>query len=119
MQINIGEEMKIDLRTPDIRTCEVGTIVISKTGHEFELLERTNGKDVWKDLTSGLVWFDMEKEKYTHNEAVEKFKDRLPTIEEFAEAEKHGFRDILPNIEDRWFWSASLYPTGTYNARGF
>ena len=114
--------MKIDLRKPDLRKTLLGTVVITTTGHEFELIALKNGKESWRDLTSGLIWHDIEDDKITHYEAMEKFPQtadkRLPTIEEFEGAEKHGFREVLPNI-NYWFWSASLGPNGTDGARGF
>jgi hypothetical protein len=38
----------------------------------------------------------------------------LPTIQEFIQAEKNGVREIVPNMANRWFQSASLdsYDTG-------
>lgn len=118
--------MKIDLRKPDLRKTLLGTVVITTTGHEFELIALKNGKESWRDLTSGLIWHDIEDDKITHYEAMEKFPQtadkRLPTIEEFEGAEKHGFREVLPNI-NYWFWSASFGPNyrayGTDYARGF
>lgn len=114
--------MKIDLRKPDLRIVSVGTIVITSKGFEFELIDRdTDDKETWKDLTSGLKWFDKEDKNYTHDQAMELFKSpekRLPTIEEFEEAEEHGFREVLPNI-DYWFWSASLNPNDSEVARDF
>ncbi len=99
--------MKLDLRKPNLREVPVGTIVITSIGHEFELLIRENGKESWRDLTSGLVWHDREDTEMTHYEAMNKFPQtadkRLPTIEEFEEAEKHGVREILPLIPGNLF----------------
>ena len=100
--------MKIDLRKPDLRTVEVGTVVITTDGFEFELVSRVDKKESWKDLTSGITWHDKEDGSYTFDQALEKFGDRLPTKKEFETADKHGFRDVLPNM-NHWFWSASVY----------
>jgi len=112
--------MRIDLREKqNLRKVPTGTIVISEKGFEFELMSRDgDGRESWKDTTSGLVWHDRESEDYNHRQAVEKFGDKLPTIEEFTEGEKHGFRDVLPNIK-YWFWSASLSSDSTGYARVF
>lgn len=34
----------------------------------------------------------------------------LPTKQEFEQAEKNGVREVVPNIRERWFWSASVHP---------
>ena len=101
----------IDLRQPedDLRKAKVGTIVITSKGFEFKLMSRKAGKECWLDCTSKVIWHDREDKTYTHFEAVEKFGDALPTIEEFKKAKKHGFLEILPDM-DYWFWSSSLYP---------
>jgi len=101
--------------------------------------------EVWKDAKRDLLWGDRLDNKYTHYNAValdsngkvisesackseegqkasagigEK-KFGLPTIEEFQDAEKNGVREVLPNMKDYFFWSASLDPDGTDYARGF
>jgi hypothetical protein len=103
--------MKISLKQPNLRNVEVGTVVETSKGFEFELMERKFGdKEAWKDLTSGVTWYDVEDGKYNHHDALKRFKDELPTKEEFEEAEKHGFREVLQNIKDRWFWSSSVHP---------
>ena len=111
----------IDLRpkTPDLRKVPVGTTVITSKGFKFKLISRKKGKESWKDLTSKLTWRDREEKTYNHYEATEKFGDKLPTIEEFRIAEEHGFRDILPNTNGYFFWSASLSPNFSDFAQGF
>jgi hypothetical protein len=108
--------MKIDLRKPNLRELEVGTVVISTKGFEFELVLKENEKESWKDLTSGITWHDIEDKRYTHHEAVKEFEGRLPTKEEFEFAESHGFRDVLPNFLNKLFWSASVHPDNSYFA---
>jgi hypothetical protein len=101
----------IDLRKPNLREVKIGTEVITSKGFTFTLVKRNKaGKESWKDETSGLVWHDVEKEKYTYKNALEEFGTKLPTKEDFKLAEKHGFREVLPNT-DIWFWSSSPYPT--------
>ena len=101
----------IDLRVPkhDLRKVKTGTLVITSKGFKFKLVKRTkDGKESWKDLTSGIIWYDKEDSNYTYEEAITKFGESLPTKEDFETAETHGFREILPNM-DYWYWSASLY----------
>lgn len=108
----------IDLRKPDLRIARVRTIVITSKDFQWELLSREEGKEVWKDLTSGLIWKDIEDQKYTYDEALEIFKNSLPAKEEFEIAEKHGIREVLPNMCD-WFWSSSVNANNTDFARYF
>lgn len=108
----------IDLRTPNLRDVPVGTEVKTSKGFVFVLIVRKDGKESWKDDTSGLTWHDTEDRNCTHHEAVEKFKDSLPTIEEFKTAEEHGFREVLPNM-GHWYWSSSLSSYVTAVARIF
>lgn len=102
--------MKIDLRTHDLIRVEPGTIVITSKGFEFIRLE--GDEEAWRDLTTGLKWLDREPKIYTYEQAMKKFNSsdkRLPTLEEFKEAENHGFREVLPNMNHEYL-SASLYP---------
>lgn len=111
----------IDLRPKvvDLRKVKVGTIVITSKGFKFKLVSRKKGKESWLDCTSKLIWHDLEDKTYNHYEAVEKFCNHLPTIEEFLKAEEHGFREVCPNMKGYWFWSASLVSYDTEFARAF
>ncbi len=112
----------VDLRKKiGLRELPVGSIVITSKGFSFELANKIGNKETWKDLDSKLVWYPKEEDIFTHYQAVEKFNSkskRLPTIKEFEEAESHGFREVLSDL-NHWFWSASLYPSDTDFARGF
>jgi len=109
--------MKIDLKKPDLRKVEIGTEVITSSGHSFVLLSRdSDGKESWKDESSGLIWSSKEEGNYSHDEAVKKFKDRLPSKQEFEIGEEHGIREVL-DLSNRWFWSSSgspYYPAYAY-----
>lgn len=110
--------MIIDLRKPNLRELNVGDGVYTSKGFHFYLLKKEDSKESWLDETSGLIWHDKEEGQYTHYEAVEKFKDSLPTVKEFKLAEKHGFREVLPNIEDS-FWTSSMHSKITMEAYDF
>lgn len=110
--------MKIDLRMPDLRKVPVGTVVITSKGFEFELMFREAGKELWKDCTARIFWHDVQDEKFSYKQAVDKFGDSLPSKEEFEIAEEHGFREVVPNM-NRWFWSSSASPYSTGSAYGF
>jgi hypothetical protein len=83
-------------------------------------LENKDGGLFWRDETSKLIWFPEETGKYNHHDAMklENEKKRLPTKEEFEEAEKHGIREIL-DMNGKWFWSASVHPAYSGNAYDF
>jgi len=89
----------------------------------------------WKDSESKLVWSDRLDVEYNHRDAMsiactsEKARRatagisgksfELPKIEQYEDAERHGIRDVLPNMRYSWFWSASLSPNYSGLARGF
>jgi hypothetical protein len=104
----VKKSLVVDLNEPDLRRVPKGTIVITTKGFKFKLLKRDkNGKEAWKDLTSGVTWFDKEDGCFTHYEAVEKFGDSLPTKEEFQLGFDHGIEEVLPNSNE-CYWSASV-----------
>ena len=110
----------IDLRLPqyNLREVKTGTLVITSQGFKFKLVKRTkDGKESWKDLTSGIIWHNKEDSYYTYEEAITKFGESLPTKEDFETAETHGFREILPNM-DYWYWSTSL-DSADRSSRGY
>lgn len=68
----------------------------------------------WIDELSGLEWEKEFKTNISQYDAEQWAKEkgkRLPTQEEFMEAEKHGIRE-LQNMdwEGYWFWSSTAYP---------
>lgn len=65
-----------------------------------------------KDDLTGITWFALDDEKtYTFDEAVAKYGDKLPTKEEFEEAESHGIREVMSDFKCKWFWSSSVIST--------
>jgi len=87
----------------------------------FVLVTRTKEfKEVHKETKTGLLWGDSLPSTMTHYNAekacnadlaeVAKISEvtwRLPSKEEYEEAEKNGIRKSLPNMNYR-FWSSSL-----------
>ena len=119
-----GLKGSIDKR---IRDCS-SQLTSKKEG--FVLVTRTKDfKEVYKETKTGLLWGDRLPSTMTHIEAerecnaglaeVAKITEvtwRLPTREEYAEAEKNGIIKALPNMYD-WFWSSSVhrsYPNYTW-----
>ena len=84
----------------------------------FVLVTRKKFKVVQKDTKSGLLWGDTLSKYLSYDEALKACKNglpevggirrdwRLPTIEEFKEANYNGMRTALPNSE-HVFWSST------------
>jgi len=93
---------------------EPNTLVQSASGHEWKFIEYYDGdKEKWMDMKTGLVWYDVEDGMMNHRKAIELFNTddkRLPTKEEWEEAEKHEIRFVLPNFDNMWFLSSSVHP---------
>jgi hypothetical protein len=83
----------------------------------FVLVTRTQeGKEVHKEVSTGLLWSDRLPSRMTHNDAGKACKAdleevggisgvtwRLPSDEEYRKAEKNGIREALPNM-NYLFW---------------
>jgi hypothetical protein len=109
-----------------LREVPAGTQCKTSKGVEFQLVNRdTTGAsplETWKDLSSGLTWYDnlpngfdgITSAGYNQYEAFTictlDLQRSLPTIDDFNTAETHGFREVLPNMANNYFWSSSLYP---------
>ncbi len=99
----------VDLRKSYLRTLESGDVVITTKGFEFELYLKDGSEEIWLDKHSGLKWYPKDEDTFTRSEALALFslpERRLPTVEEFEDAENHGFREVLPGVGN-WFWSSS------------
>ena len=95
----------------------------------FVLVTRTKEfKEVHKEIKTGLLWGDRLPSAMSHYDAekackadlaeVAKISEvswRLPSIEEYKEAEKNGIRKALPNM-NYWFWSSSVHSNNSHVA---
>ena len=93
----------------------------SSTNGGFVLVTRTKEfKEVQKDTKSGLLWGDRLPTTMSYDDAMKACKAnlaevggvvsgtwRLPTIEEYKDANINGIRTALPNMYD-WWWSSSV-----------
>lgn len=120
----------IDLR----KAAEQATCQTTK-GTIFQLVKRTSdGKEVWKDTKSGLIWSDRLDKTYSQYNALNACSDystmnargnleyvsfSLPSKADFETAENDGIREVLPNMKDHYFWSSSVFPYDSYVAYGF
>ena len=87
----------------------------------FFLVTRTEEfKEIHKDTKTGLLWGDRLPSKMDHYHAEKachsSLKEvagisgvtwRLPSIDEYKEAEKNGIRQAVPNMDRYIFWSSS------------
>lgn len=108
----------------DLRSAAAGTECVTAQNARFKLLQRKNGKEIWKDLKSGLVWGDEMTErasrKKANAECAKKVEgenvagrihaSRLPTLDDYAQAESHGFREVLPGMKNQVYWIDSQVP---------
>jgi hypothetical protein len=95
----------------------------------FVLVTRSKDfKEVHKEVSTGLLWSDRLRFPMDHfraekacNADLEEVAGisgvtwRLPSIDEYQEAEKNGIRRVLPNMR-YWFWSSSVHSINSSNA---
>jgi len=98
------------------REAAVGDVIVTSTGNEWQLVERSDVRESWKDLSTGITWHDKEDGTLSHYDAVARYGDSLPTKEEWELADENGAIEVLPNMRS-WFWSTSVhvdYPDDVY-----
>lgn len=109
----------------DLRAAKPGFTCQSAKGGTFSLVHRhENGAEIWKDEGAGVYWGDKLPDRIRRRAARELCAaDRegvtrvgpqpvqtLPTLKDFETAEKHGFREVLPNMKDHYYWIDSSVP---------
>jgi hypothetical protein len=105
---------------PNPRDLPVGASFTTSQGFSFTLVARSDsGAETWRDERAHLLWNDVETERVARKAAAalcarggegKKKAGELPTLEEYAAAERHGFREVLPHMTDRYFWVNSTVP---------
>lgn len=109
----------------DLRKAPVGTKFVTSKGISFTLVFRSDsGKEAWLDEESGILWGDQVSERI-HRKGAASLCARgidgetvagghhlteLPTLADFAQAEAHGFREVLPNMKNAYYWIRSSVP---------
>lgn len=81
----------------------------SKNGHKWTEVS----SNVWKDETSGLIWYDIINGTFTWQEALDLVKSdelKLPKASDFMVMVEHDGMEFLPNLETNYFWSSSPAP---------
>jgi len=97
------------------RELKLGESCITSKGFEFKLVGIDEfEKKIFEDVATKKRWSDKLDKAYKHKEAIkacENYADKkqiksidksdlkfeLPTLDDFVEAESHGFREVLPN----------------------
>lgn len=88
---------------------------------DFILVTRSKDfKEIYKELSTGLLWSDRLSEKMNHSNAqkvcnsnlkefsgIKEVSWRLPSVYEYEEADSNGIRNALPNM-NYWFWSSVI-----------
>lgn len=104
----------------DLRSAAVGFKCRTSKGSIFERVAKNNFGEAWKG-PDGLIWSDFVG-KYSQYDAVTTCKNlggTLPSRADFERGEANGFREVLPNMKDRWFCSSSVHPKYSDHAYGF
>jgi len=109
----------------DPRKVPLGQSCLTSKGHEFILMHRSeSGNEAWLDKASSILWGDKLTERIRRRAAKDLCKKEisgenrfgehhlatLPTLEEFNAAETRGFREVLPNMKDHFYWIDSSVP---------
>lgn len=94
----------------DLRTVASGFKCRTSKGAIYERVARVNFGEAWKG-PDGLIYGDFigERNQYKAFESCKNLGGELPSQADFERGEANGFREVLPNMKDRWFWSSSVY----------
>jgi hypothetical protein len=115
-----GLEGSVDERIKDCSSEAEGFVLVTRS-KDF--------KEVHKEKSTGLLWSDRLPYMSHYNAetacssnlkevaGISGFTWRLPSIDEYKEAERNGIRKALPNM-DNWFWSSSVHSYDDYNGSG-
>ena len=103
-----------------LRSVAVGFKCRTSKGAIYERVARDNFGESWKD-SDGLIWSDYigSHSQYDAVSSCRRLSGTLPAPADFKRGEANGFREVLPNMKDRWFWSSSVRPNNSYYAYGF
>lgn len=125
----------VDMTEEARRSAPVGSVCLTSRGYVFQRITDEAIGAAWVDLASGVRWMaDHQEDVYSNDggriengviigsPADQDCRDsggRLPSREEFALAESHGFREVLLGMRKSspWgsgslsFWSSSFHST--------
>lgn len=134
LEKRVAELEEIIIRTPtppvqikacddgsvDLRSVAVGFKCHTSTGAIFERVSRDGFGEAWKG-PDDLIWSDFvgEDSQYDAVTTCKNLGGRLPSRADFERGETNGFREVLPNMKDRWFWSSTVISRHSAFAYGF
>lgn len=109
----------------DLRAAKVGFACRTSKEKIFRLVHRAgDGAEIWLDRFTGLHWGDKLPDRIRRKAAAvlctkavdgrtkmgALLLNQLPTINDFETAEHNGFREVLPNMKDHYYWIDSSVP---------
>jgi hypothetical protein len=86
---------------------KAGFRCLTTKGVAFERVEKPGFGEAWKDLSNGTIWSDLLASNASFDRALEICSGAFPSVYDFLEAEKHGFREVLPNMKGHKFWTTT------------
>ena len=101
----------------NLRTAPIGFRCQTSKGTIYERVTRENFGEAWKG-SDGFIWSDCVG-AYKQQAAIEvcaNLGGGLPSKADFERGELNGFRQVLPNMKYRWYWSSSVLPIGANKA---
>ena len=122
----VGDDIPTACSSINLRIAPLGMkCKTSKGGHDgkgaiFERVSRDNFGEAWKG-PDGVIWSDRTGSDTQFNAvyACENLGGELPSRANFERGEANGFREVLPNMKDHWFWSSSVNPSDPYYGNYF
>jgi|GEM_PF-3093814 len=130
-----GQSGTVKERLEDCSGTYLSEITTSKN-KLWKLVSRSQeGKTLWQDAETKLIWGDTLSEKMNHDDALKACMEKekltplmantpeliwsLPTNEDFDSAEQNGIREVLGDMKDHCFWSSSPYDAYAWVFNGY
>lgn len=108
--VNPPNQAPVACSSINLRTAQLNVKCRTSKGSVYERVSRDNFGEAWKG-PDGLIWSDFVAHD-THNagEICKNQGGTFPSRDDFKRGEVNGFREVLPNMKDRIFWSSSVAP---------
>lgn len=93
----------------NLRTAQIHVKCITSKGSIYERVSRDNFGEAWKG-PDGFIWSDRvgNDTQYDAVKTCRNLGGKLPDRAAFERGESYGFREVLPNMKDRYFWSSEV-----------
>lgn len=98
----------------NLRTAQLHVKCTTSKGAVYERVSRDNFGEAWKG-PDGVIWSDLVGQGSQDSVAntCKNLGGTLPERADFERGEANGFREVLPNMKDQWFWSSSVNPSAS------